>query len=330
MVHPPPSRTCGFFPVRQKSGAEALLRNALVIRSLNSPVMLELLVLALAPALFILLYIYRRDRYEPEPLHLVAWVFFLGALSVIPAALAELPFPEGIVSSAVVAPVVEESVKFLVVFLAVYRHPEFDEPMDGIVYAAAAGLGFASIENILYVAEGGVAVGIVRAIASVPGHVVFSCIWGFALGRAKFRPGSERSGIILSALFFAMLLHGIFNFSLGVFGLAGLLLILVVIIPLGWRMTCRNIGEAHEDAASACSAQKNGNAGSGPVVPAAPSSSPGGSEGPVIPAGGPVVAIPPAESSAVGASGPLHHFCTSCGAENVHGTRFCEKCGREF
>ncbi len=181
--------------------------------------MLELLVLALAPAMFILLYIYRKDRYEPEPLHLVLWVFFLGALSVIPAALVELPFPEGVISSAVVAPVIEETVKFLVVFLAVYRHPEFDEPVDGIVYAAAAGLGFASIENILYVMEGGVAVGIIRAVASVPGHVVFSCIWGYALGRAKFRPGSERAGIILSGLFFAMLLHGIFNFSLEVFEL---------------------------------------------------------------------------------------------------------------
>ena len=65
--------------------------------------------------------------------------------------------------------------------------------MDGIVYATAASLGFATIENILYVLDGGLAVGIVRAIASVPGHVVFACIWGFALGTAKFRPANERT-----------------------------------------------------------------------------------------------------------------------------------------
>ena len=73
--------------------------------------------------------------------------------------------------------------------------------MDGIVYATAAGLGFATIENILYVLDGGIAVGIIRAIASVPGHVVFACIWGFALGTAKFRPENERTGIILTGLF---------------------------------------------------------------------------------------------------------------------------------
>jgi RsiW-degrading membrane proteinase PrsW (M82 family) len=64
--------------------------------------MLGLLALAIAPSLFVFLSIYRNDRYEPEPLHLPAWVFFLGALSCIPAGLIELPFPEGVFSSAVV------------------------------------------------------------------------------------------------------------------------------------------------------------------------------------------------------------------------------------
>jgi protease PrsW len=183
-----------------------------------TPVMLELLVPAIAPNLFILLYCYRKYRYEPEPLHLVAWIFFLGALSCIPAGLIEIPFPEGVFSSAVVAPVVEEILKFLVVFPAIYPRPEFNEPMDGIVYATAAGLGFATIENILYVIEGGLAGGIVRAIVSVPGHVVFSCIWGFALGIAKFRLKNERTGIIITGLPGAILLHRIFNFSLLVYG----------------------------------------------------------------------------------------------------------------
>ncbi|WP_292349732.1 PrsW family glutamic-type intramembrane protease, partial [Methanoregula sp. PtaU1.Bin006] len=203
--------------------------------------MLDLLFLAIAPTLFLLLYIYRKDRYEPEPLHLIAWVFFLGALSVIPAGLIELIFPEGVVSSAVVAPVVEETMKFLIVFLAIYRHPEFDEPMDGIVYATAASLGFATVENILYVIEGGLAVGIVRAIASVPGHVVFSCIWGFALGTAKFRPEREQAGIILTGLLGGIALHAVFNFSLEVYEVAGFLLILFVILPLAWWTTSRNI-----------------------------------------------------------------------------------------
>jgi RsiW-degrading membrane proteinase PrsW (M82 family) len=293
-------------------------------------VMLGLLVLAIAPTLFILLYIYRKDRYEPEPLHLIAWVFFLGALSVIPAACIELLFPEGVFSSAVVAPVVEETTKFLVVFLAIYRHPEFDEPMDGIVYATAAGLGFATIENILYVIEGGLSVGIVRAIASVPGHVVFSCIWGFALGTAKFRPDNERTGIIITGLSGAMLVHGIFNFSLDVFDAPGLLLILVVIIPLGWLMTCRNIGCAHTDPASACSAVNRSAslsvaAGTTPAaITPIPLVNP---PSPSVPA---LSAMATADGSPRSAEDAMHRFCTNCGTPNKNGKQFCENCGKEF
>lgn len=271
--------------------------------------MIELLVLAIAPALFIFWYIYKKDCYEPEPLHLVAWVFFLGALSVIPALILEYPFPEGIFTSAVVAPVAEELVKFSVVFLVMFRHPEFDEPMDGIVYAAAAGLGFATIENIFYVLEGGVAVGILRAVASVPGHVIFSCIWGYALGVAKFRPGLfSRAGIILAGLFGAMVLHGLFNFSLEYYEVWGLLLILVVIIPLGWWMTKRNIRLTHAHPASACSAWNQAFTGGTEVQQS-------GTPGilPDIPAG----------------RTPAAHFCTGCGAPLKEGARYCDHCGKE-
>lgn len=285
-------------------------RKSSSVSATHRMVMLDLVFLAIAPTLFILLYIYKKDRYEPEPLHLVAGVFFLGALTVIPAGIIELLFPEGVFSSAFVAPVVEEGLKFLVVYFAVYRHPEFDEPVDGIVYAAAASLGFATIENILYVIDGGLAVGIVRAIASVPGHVVFACVWGFALGTARFRPENEKTGIILSGLFLGMLMHGIFNFSLEVIGALGLLIILVVFIPLGWWMTCKNIGCAHADPASACSVQGREAAAIAGVVTqtAIPD--------PVVPLAGPVT---PA---------PALLFCTNCGAHLKPGTRFCENCGK--
>jgi protease PrsW len=276
--------------------------------------MLDLLFLAIAPTLFILLYIYKKDRYEPEPLHLVAWVFFLGALTVIPAGLIELLFPEGVFSSAVVAPVVEEGLKFLVVYSAIYRHSEFDEPMDGIVYATAASLGFATIENILYVIDGGLAVGIIRAIASVPGHVIFACIWGFALGTAKFRPSTERRVIILTGLIGGMLLHGIFNFSLEVLQVAGFILILVVIIPLGWWMTCKNIGYAHADPASACSVQARATAGA--------TGGEGSVQGTVTDS-----AIHP---MAPATPAPAQQFCTNCGAHLKPGTRFCENCGKSM
>ena len=206
--------------------------------------MIELLVLAIIPALLIIWYIYRKDRYEPEPKYLVAKIFLLGALSVFPAALLEMVFPSGVFVSAVVAPVVEEGLKFCVVFFFVYKSIEFDEPMDGIVYAAAAGLGFATVENIFYVMEGGLPVAILRGFFSVPGHVIFSCIWGFALGIAKFRPEAERGRIIFLGLAGAMIMHGLFNFSLEVFEVSGLVIVMVVLVPLGWWILHQNIERA--------------------------------------------------------------------------------------
>jgi len=292
--------------------------------------MLWLLLLAIAPSGFLLWYIWRKDTWEPEPLRLVAKVFFLGALSTIPALMLELPFEEGIFAAAVVAPVVEETVKFLVVVLAVYRNPEFDEPMDGVVYAAAAGLGFATVENIFYVLDGGVAVGIVRAVASVPGHFLYSCIWGFALGTAKFRPAAERTGIIAAGLFLAMLLHAAFNFSLEIFDAAGLLLILVVIIPLGWWMTGRNIRIAHADPASAW--YRTGAASSGPAQQRThpPGSPPLPRAHPAPPsAPGPAGASPAAEDPPPDRKS-ARRFCPACGMPDEYGKRFCANCGKEL
>lgn len=264
-----------------------------------------LLLLAIAPAIFLFLYIYAKDRYEREPLHLVLWIFFLGCLCTIPALILELPFPDGVFTSSVVAPVAEEACKFLVVYLFIWRHNEFNEPMDGIVYAMAASLGFATIENIFYVLEGGVAVGILRALFSVPGHVIFSCIWGAALGYAKFRPEKSRTGIILAGLLSAMILHGIFNFSIDVLDIAGVLLI-IVLVPAGIWWTCRNIRCAHADPDSACSAQARARAAGLPMYDPA----------------GPVPELSPAMAAS-------RAFCTHCGAPLREEGAFCENCGKK-
>jgi hypothetical protein len=213
----------------------------------------------------------------------------------------------------------------------VYRHGEFDEPMDGIVYAAAAGLGFATLENIFYVLEGGVAVGIIRAVASVPAHVIFSCVWGFALGTAKFRNKSARPAMIATGLAGAMFLHGIFNFSLEFFEVFGFLLIIVVLLPLGWWMTKRNIRTAHADAASACSGMTQASTG-GLTAPADYVRHESGSAAftdrypPAVPDRRGVTIrndLKPEQTVAA-------HFCTHCGAYCPEGMRFCGQCGKKL
>jgi RsiW-degrading membrane proteinase PrsW (M82 family) len=202
--------------------------------------------LATAPAMFWLWYFYRRDRYEPEPKLLIIRTFLLGMLITIPVAFIEgiLPISD-LVLAVFAAPIIEELAKYFVVRRTVYRSAEFDEPMDGVVYAAAAALGFATLENIVYVTtayltsplEDVVVIYALRALLSVPGHALFSSMWGYALGRAKFDP-NRGPFFILGGLVLAIAMHGVFNFflysspllALGVFAL--ILLVWWVVLRL--------------------------------------------------------------------------------------------------
>lgn len=214
-------------------------------------------ILAIAPGIFWLWYFYTRDRYEPEPKSLVVWMFVMGVLVTIPVAFFQgfisIFIVSTIIMASVVAPIVEEYAKFIVVRRTMYRHPEFNEPMDGIVYAVAVGLGFASLENVLYVVSAylqspalGAGTLVVRAFLSVPGHAIFAGMWGYALGIAKFSVPERRQSIILQGLVIAMVLHGLFNFLLGiteVFAFA-ILIFLLILIPGMWWLIHRRIRQA--------------------------------------------------------------------------------------
>lgn len=201
---------------------------------------LWLVVLAFGPGIFWLWYVYQKDRWEPEPRALVAKMFLLGMACTLPAALLEIPFAwSGVFLIVIAAPVIEEYAKYFVVSRTVYRQTEFSEPMDGIVYSAAAALGFASIENLLYLiqAQGHdllTPVFLGRAFFSVPGHVLFSTIWGAALGRAKFISDLARQRVLIqSGLLTAMAAHGLFNL-LAMFELLGAVGLLVFLF-FAWK-----------------------------------------------------------------------------------------------
>ena len=193
--------------------------------------------IAFAPGAFWLWFFLRKDVYRPEPKRLLAATFFLGVASAIPAVLIEYMFIadsdfESMAFGAMAANMlfivgpVEEFSKFLAVRLGAYRSLHFDEPGDGLVYAAAASLGFASIENLGYVLAFGPAVMIVRAPVSTAAHVVFGGFWGYALGRSA---GGARGGfwIVAGGLLAASIAHGMFNrlasaFPLAAIGMAAL------------------------------------------------------------------------------------------------------------
>jgi len=202
-----------------------------------------LLLIALAPCLFLVWYFYHRDKYEPEPKKKIIKIFLLGALMVIPAVVIEMILIDGtnlvssgfinifIVSFIIVAPT-EELLKFFAVKRWIYRSLEFDEVMDGIVYTVAASLGFATVENISYVLSHGINVGIARAFLAVPGHAFFGALMGYYIGRAKFNKERELK-FLIKGILYAILLHGLYDFLI-LTKTAFALLVIALIIGLGF------------------------------------------------------------------------------------------------
>jgi RsiW-degrading membrane proteinase PrsW (M82 family) len=183
-----------------------------------------LVLVSFAPGLFWLWLYLRQSRIRPSPKRLVALAFLSGMISTIPAgiinmlALDESLFVDGAslttfaIAMLIVVGPVEESSKFLAVRLSVYRSSYFQEPMDGLVYAAAASLGFASIENLLYAYQLGAEVMIVRGPLSTVAHLTFGSIWGYGLGLHQ-RSGRNRAGLVLVTLIAAAALHAAFNIT---------------------------------------------------------------------------------------------------------------------
>jgi len=106
----------------------------------------------------------------------------------------------------------EEFAKFIFLRFYIYRKPEFDEPMDGIVYAVMIGMGFAILENILYVMQSGLSVAILRMFTAVPGHAAFGVIMGYYVGLAKF--SNNPIPLQVQGVLYATLVHGAYDFCL--------------------------------------------------------------------------------------------------------------------
>lgn len=180
-------------------------------------------------AIFWLVYFGFKDRLRPEPRRLLIAAFLLGGLSALLAlggfrlaeALGAPSWPDDdwpailVYSLGLVGPI-EEGAKFLVAALTVFRLRDFDEPIDGIVYAATVAIGFATLENLLYAPHLGAGEQAARALASPLTHSLFAAVWGFGVARARFaarNPGARRFWIG-STLLAAMVLHGLYDFSL--------------------------------------------------------------------------------------------------------------------
>jgi RsiW-degrading membrane proteinase PrsW (M82 family) len=185
---------------------------------------MTLLLSSIAPALFIMYLIYRHDL-EKEPLKMLLKAFLGGILSVLITfiLLYVLGIFTGEMPSAEVQPfyaaffsaaIPEEFAKWIVFYWLIQRAKDFDQYFDGILYAIFISMGFALLENILYVMDGGMGVAINRAIFAVPGHMLFAVPMGYYLSLSKFESGKDASYHRILSLMVPIFLHGTYDFIL--------------------------------------------------------------------------------------------------------------------
>ena len=226
---------------------------------------LLLLLLPIAlPVVFWSAYHLHVDRQLPEPPLKLALAFLLGvgsfflgmlayrALGLVGLrfnafALAQDNLPGLFAYAVLVIGVIEEAVKMIPFLLVVVRFREFDEPIDGIIYASFIALGFAAMENWLYVPHLDSTAAYARGFVGPVLHMVFASIWGYHIGRA-WLCGHRLLTTAVGWLACAAFIHGIYNFAVLGLPRAGLPIAATLITGLWiWRLLLiRDLNEAYQ------------------------------------------------------------------------------------
>ncbi|SDP44428.1 glutamic-type intramembrane protease PrsW [Halobacillus aidingensis] len=182
---------------------------------------MAILTAAISPAVAIMTFIYLSKRIELEPLPLIIRMFIIGVIMVFPimfiqyAFETENVFHSSFLKSFFLAELLEEFFKWFFLLFVAYRHSDFDHHYDGIIYGVAVSLGFATIENIIYIFQNGIEIAILRAVFPVSSHALFGLIMGYYMGKAKFR--TNRSNWCLAlGLVIPVGLHVIYDYIITV------------------------------------------------------------------------------------------------------------------
>lgn len=187
-----------------------------------------LFVIALLPVVLLLEYIYKKDTHT-EPVKMIRSVFLWGCATVVPVIIFETiaeffvstdsgNYLELFLGALFGVAIIEEFFKWLVVKERCYSVPEFDETYDAIVYCVASSLGFAAVENVLYVVIYGFVTGLLRAVTAVPGHAAYGVIMGYFFGKAKYNEWHKKDSktFLFASLAVPAILHAIYDYLLSV------------------------------------------------------------------------------------------------------------------
>ena len=212
-----------------------------------------LVFLSIAPGLLIAWFVYTRDRYDKEPRHLLVWSFVLGMFGVIPPVIVEMLLTmvgfektQSVVHlfahAFFVVAFVEEATKFTILRVYAYTKPDFNEPFDGITYSVMVAMGFATVENMMYVLSyntigSSFETALWRMFTAVPAHAANGILMGYYTGLAKF--SRFEGSLLFTAFMTALVAHGLYDFFIflnrpGLIVL-GAFAVLVIVITLSLR-----------------------------------------------------------------------------------------------
>ena len=185
----------------------------------------SIILITIAPALFLIFIIYINDRYDREPLLLVLMCFVAGAFSTVLALVMEssfvlvfgfAPITVGWMFSYTIVGIglPEQLAKLIATYFIAFKDKAFNEPMDGIVYTVAAGMGFATLENVLYITDMGYQIGLLRGVISLPMHMLFDVVLGYFVGMAHNAYIKKQSYVkwLFTGLMLAAVIHGFYDF----------------------------------------------------------------------------------------------------------------------
>ena len=190
----------------------------------------------IAPSLILIYYFYNSDKYK-EPINTIVKITFYGVLICFPAIYGN-QFASSIVgwetATFTGVPIVEEGLKFLIFYQFVCRSKDYDEPMDAIVYAVCISLGFATLENIMYVYNSGTSaamyVAILRGLTAVPAHALFGLTMGLMFINYSFIKKNNYN--LLMCFIYPTMMHATYNFLVGHTNL----FLVIIILIITWRI----------------------------------------------------------------------------------------------
>ena len=207
-----------------------------------------ILILAILPVIFFIGWIYFKDKYDKEPPLKLLQYFMLGIVVSIVAIFLELYFSKlniftgiagALYTAFFVAAFTEEGLKSAILIPVLLKDKNFNEKLDGIIYSIFLSLGFATIENIIYLTRERLdlyfELGVTRALISIPCHVMFAITMGYYISKYKFAKEDKKNKYLIYAIIIPVLLHGVFDFILMIEYRWSIIVFIVYIIFL-WKV----------------------------------------------------------------------------------------------